>query len=1106
MTFVNLQVRSCYSLLQSSIKITDLVNTAKQLGYDALALTDLNTMYGTVAFYRAAKAAKIKPIIGLTLQIAGLATDSEADFILLAKNDRGYHQLFQISSLKMTSTSLTWSQLAPYLHDLILIIPPTMGESAALLQADQATIDQWQQQKASLLAEVSVYLGISTRALSKETRQALQELAQKLALPLVALDDVRYLHEQDAFSNSVLQAIDAGKQLNDPLATSQLRGGHYLESAQASQKRYQDAQLKTAADHTAVIAAQCNVTLDFKRAQLPKFPVPQGQDAASYLKQLSQQGLAARCPGEIPNTYQKRLNRELKIIIEMGFADYFLIVWDVIKHAHQQKIMTGPGRGSAAGSLVAYVLGITAVDPLKYQLLFERFLNPERVTMPDIDLDFPDDRRDELIHYMHDRYGDQHMAQIITFGTMAAKQALRDVGRVFGLSQTQLSEWSHAVPSELNITLKKAYQQSEGLKNLIAADPVNKLLFKTALAIEGLPRHYSTHAAGIVLSAADLTATVPVQQGSDGLKLTQFPKGDVEALGLLKMDFLGLRNLSILTAILKAIPHQASFQLTQIPLDDPATLRLFQQGDTDGVFQFESSGIRQVLIKLKPTSFADIVATNALYRPGPMANIETFIARKNGRQKVTYPAPQLAPVLKDTYGVLVYQEQVMQVAVLMGGFTMAQADSLRRAVSKKKRADIDAVKTSFLQGAQQQGFEAQVAVTVFDYIEKFANYGFNKSHAVAYSLIAFWLAYLKVHYPAAFFIALLNANLNNDRKTAAYLQELRTQHVKISGPDINQSQANFSLDDQQQVRFGFDSIKGLRRDFIQQILQLRKHHGTFASLADFLKRLPPKFLKVDPLINLARVGCFDRFDQNRHQVVQNIRDLTESLQLAGNSVPLFDALAPKVTTVADYTNEQRLDFEKDLLGVYLSGHPLENYQQAMQTNHAQAISQLTTAAAGIIVYLRQVKVIRTKRGEQMAFIQAEDLSSSLELVAFPKIFRRFQEDLVAGKILYLQGQLETRPRQPQRPQFIIDQVEAVSSDHPAATLFLKLTARTHQAKIMKKLEEILLAHHGFSKVILYLADQKKSLQLEARFQVEIDEQLLTQLAELLGSENVVARS
>ncbi|MFD1466264.1 DNA polymerase III subunit alpha [Lapidilactobacillus mulanensis] len=1111
MTFVNLQVRSCFSLLQSSIKIDDLVKSAQEFGYQALALTDLNTMYGVVHFYRSAKDAGIKPIIGLTIQVAGvISSEKTFDVILLAKNNQGYHDLFRISSLKMTQAQLTWSDIQPFLANVIAIVPPNLGETAELLQADQEIKNNWYKQVSVGFKNVTeqLFVGVSTRGASSATQQQFQQLATDFKLPLVAVDDVRYLRPQDTFTNEVLAAIDHGEQLDDPVMRANQQGTYYLDTKANVEARYQRAGLTEAIVNTQKIADQCEVELEFKRAQLPRFEVPENTTAATYLQSLAQAGLKRRVGSEVSDDYETRLKYELEVIISMGFADYFLIIWDVIRHAHQVGIMTGPGRGSAAGSLVAYSLGITEVDPLKYDLLFERFLNPERVSMPDIDLDIPDDRRDELIQYMHDRYGDQHMAQIITFGTLAAKQALRDVGRTFNLTQIEMGEWSKAVPNQLNITLRAAYKQSEGIKNLVAGSEKNKLLFKTALAIEGLPRHYSTHAAGIVLSQSALTDTVPVQDGSEGIKLTQLPKGDVEALGLLKMDFLGLRNLSILNRTVQSIqqhhPELGDFDPRKIDLEDQETLTVFQKGDTDGVFQFESNGIRSVLRRLHPTQFRDVVATNALYRPGPMENIPTFIARKNGKEAVSYPVPELKDILADTYGVLVYQEQIMQVAVKMAGFTLAQADNLRRAVSKKKKADLDNARASFIRGSKQQGYQEDVATTVYDYIERFANYGFNKSHSVAYSMIAFWLAYLKVHFPAEFFLSLLNANLNNDRKIAAYLQELRNRKVKVAGPDINSSEAEFTLADGT-VRFGFESIKGIRRDFIHAITDERQANGRYANLDDFLKRQTQRYLKLDPIKTLAQVGGFDSFDHNRKQVVTNIENLIESLQLSGDSVPLFDVLAPKVEQVSDYSDQERIELEKDLLGVYLSGHPLSNYQQTFTKNNATTVAQLTEQPATLLVYIRHVKTIRTKRGERMAFVSAEDLTDDIEVTVFPRTFQKAQSYLATGKVVLLRGKLDSRPGQGGKQQFIANEIDLAAPDQKPATLFLQVAADRDQPVVRDEMKKLLLTHHGFSQVIVHFAADHRNIQLGQQYQANVSGELIEKLAQLLGGENVVAK-
>lgn len=569
----------------------------------------------------------------------------------------------------------------------------------------------------------------------------------------------------------------------------------------------------------------------------------------------------------------------------MGFDDYFLIIWDVIRHAHETGVTTGPGRGSAAGSLVAYVLNITDVDPLEYDLLFERFLNEERAQMPDIDLDIPDNRREEILEYVHQKYGHQKVAQIITFGTLAAKQAIRDVGRVFGLSTTELAEWSRAIPSVLHVSLKEALNQSQKLKNLISDSEVNKTLFETASKLEGLPRHYSTHAAGIVLSDEPLVDLVPLQSGSETMMMTQYAKDIVERVGLLKMDFLGLRNLGIMADALQTIKRQGypAFNVQNVDLSDSATLAAFAKGDTNGVFQFESNGIKGVLKRLKPDSFELVAAVNALYRPGPMDNIDNFIKRKNGQEPVTYPDDSLKPILANTYGIIVYQEQVMQVASKMAGFSLGEADLLRRAMSKKKKATMDAMKEKFMAGAAKLGYSSAVAEKTFDYIDRFANYGFNRSHAVAYSKMAFEMAYLKVHYQTAFYAALLNSVMNNPAKTKVYLMEAKQHEVQVVSPDINQSSAYYQAKDDQ-IRFGLASIKGVRRDFLRDLLEERREKGRFNSFYEFLMRIGSKWQKQELIENLIYAGVFDSLGANRAELINALPEFLSSVELSGEAL------------------------------------------------------------------------------------------------------------------------------------------------------------------------------------------------------------------------------
>ncbi len=802
MVFVPLQVISSYSLLQSTNQLDELVKTAAERGYQALALTDRNVMYGTVAFYQTCLKYKVQPIIGLTADLAGLfATEQTFPMVLLAKNQAGYQHLMAISSFLQTRSDqepVTVAQVQQWLHDLMVILPSESELQYWLDQGQQDNVHQLLTRLGQVVDENSLLIGIAPTQ-SQTVRQLLTKLAADARVKVVALPEVRYLDASDRFAVSVLNAIKDGTTISNLAAAQQQTGQYWLRPAAEYSSLYEDLGLKAAAELTATVADACQLQLKFQHPQLPQFQTPDQQSAKTYLLTQCQTGLTNRLQeNHVTDAapYHQRLDHELDVIDRMGFNDYFLIVWDVMQFTKRAGITTGPGRGSAAGSLVAYVLGITDVDPLEYNLLFERFLNEERAQMPDIDLDIPDNRREEVLEYVHQKYGHERVGQIITFGTLATKQAIRDVGRVFGLRPYELSEWSKTIPSVLHISLKEAYEQSQPLRNLVADSATNKLLFETASKLEGLPRHYSTHAAGIVLSDKPLTDIVPVQNGSETMLMTQYTKDYVEQVGLLKMDFLGLRNLSLLAAALKYVKVQTGHDLniSQINLNDQATLELFQKGDTNGVFQFESSGIKNVLRRLHPDSFELVAAVNALYRPGPMENIDHFIKRRFNQEPVTYPDESLKTILAPTYGIIVYQEQVMQVASAMAGFTLGQADLLRRAMSKKKKATMEAMRKRFIDGAVAQGHETSVAQATFDYIDRFANYGFNRSHAVAYSKMAFELAYLKAHYPAAFFTALLNSVLNNSTKTKLYLMEAKRHQVVVLPPNINYSSSYFRLE------------------------------------------------------------------------------------------------------------------------------------------------------------------------------------------------------------------------------------------------------------------------------------------------------------------------
>lgn len=1107
MDFTPLDVKSSYSLLKSPTRISDLVTTAKERGYKALALTDENVLYGAVEFYNAAKKAGIKPIFGLRLVVALNETDgTKLDLVFLAKNQRGYQHLMDLSTLQQTrkdkKAPLTVAQISPLLNELFIIIPPQSTVFSVLAQPTSILTEL-----ANLGDDDSVLLGVNSR-LDDVQIDTLQQLSKQLSLPLVGTSPVDYLNANDLFASRVLQAIDAGVELKDPTIEAERRGQHYLHSKEQVIQDYKAKGLSAAAQKTVEVATLCNVELQFRAPVLPHFKNQAGISSQQYLRSLCIQGLKKRrvAPGKTIQQYQERLAMELKIIHEMGFDDYFLIVWDVINFAHQQKITTDPGRGSAAGSLVAYALAITEVDPLQYDLLFERFLNPERAQMPDIDLDIPDNRRDEVLQYVHQKYGHQRVAQIITFGTLAAKQVVRDVSRVFNLPRYDMQRLIDALPHGLHVTLKDALNESQQLKNLLDDNPKFRLLIQVAQQLEGLPRHYSIHAAGIVLSEQPLYEVVPLQDGSDGLLMTQFAKDTVEALGLLKMDFLGLKNLSIMDNTLQMIRQEdPAFDLQKINFNDPLTLQLFQRGKTEGIFQFESSGIRNVLVNLHPTNFEDIVAVNALYRPGPMENIPHFTARKAGKEKIAYPAPSLEKILGPTYGILVYQEQVMQLASVMAGFTLGEADLLRRAMSKKKKATMEDMRTKFIAGATEHGYSAQVAHQVFEYIDRFANYGFNHSHAVAYSMMAFEMAYLKVHYPAAFFTALMNAETNIE-KLKRHVGDAKQFGVKISGPRINISESSFLLHDGT-VYFGFSAIKGVRRDFVAAILEERQENGKFTDLRNFITRIPERWQKQELIEPLIYSGAFDNMGYNRAEMIDALPKLISGIELFAGFANFDD---PTLQTAIDQRNEfpllTRLTKENEYLGVYLSGHPVTQYYQLGQQLHATKIADLyPNSEATIIVLTNHVKTIYTKREHrEMAFVNGTDETGAVDITVFPKQYQQFKEQLETNKILIVRGRVEYREgRGLQLVANQLQDVKKVQQERPSQRWVLRILPSLDTEMVHRELNNIFNEYHGSIPVLLFYPANDKKILLDQKRWLKNSQKAKKALVAVLGQENVV---
>ncbi|KAB7706023.1 DNA polymerase III subunit alpha [Bacillus aerolatus] len=1117
MMFTHLQVQTGYSLLSSTVSIGKLTAKAEELGYRALAITDRNVMYGAVPFYKACKQAGIKPIIGLTADVeSGLTEGKSFPLVLLAKNNTGYHHLLKISSAIQTRAKegipLKW--LKGYSSGVFAFTPGIEGEVEQLLMKDPE-----QAAKAALLLQEQFEPGHFFLSVGRCGQQgeeaaieAMKKLSASLSVPLLVSNRVTYINKEEAFAAQCLEAIRDGVKLADKHIDENDQA--YFTSKEEMAELFVD--LPEALEQTARLADACQVDIPLGRRLLPRYPVPDGGSAALYLHELCQKGLEESERAQQPE-YEDRLAYELDTIERMGFSDYFLIVWDFMKFAKDENILTGPGRGSAAGSLVAYVLGITTVDPLEHGLLFERFLNPERVSMPDIDLDFPDHRRDEVIRYVANKYGMLHAAQIITFGTLSAKAVMRDVARVFGFSTKELEQLSKLISSRSGLTLKQQYAESAGFREWVHQTRENEKIYKTALTLEGLPRHTSTHAAGMVITEEPLTELVAIQEGHDGIFLTQFPMDTLEELGLLKIDLLGLRNLTILERMIDSIYYVEGKRLTlqNIPLQNEETFRLLGEGKTTGIFQLESEGMRKVLTKLKPNRFEDIVAVNALYRPGPMENIPLYIERKHGRQPVDYPHPDLKDILEPTYGVLIYQEQIMQIASKLAGFSLGEADLLRRAVSKKKKGLLDSERRHFVEGAVKNGYSEETAESVYHLIVQFANYGFNRSHAVAYSFIAYGLAYLKAHYPAIFMAALLSSAVGNEDKIKQYAAEVKDMGLALLPPSINRSHYPFKAEDAG-IRFSLAAIKGVGAGVLKAVTAAREK-GPFIDLFDFCMRVPLNVVNRKAMEAFVFAGAFDDFKEDRAVLLATLDAAIEHAQLIQPEEGADGALfveddffpKPKYTQVDPIRMEDKLTLEKEVLGLYLSAHPTEPYEKLFKQAGAVPISRLTSGSRSVSVgiFMNEVKSIRTKKGENMAFADCSDRSGDIEGVVFPAVYRTRTAVIQKGAVLYLTGDVEERNG---RKQLIVKTVKSVEELQEwqlekEKTLYLKIPESPDEHLILEDVHRLLGRFKGETSVVLHYERSRQTVKLREKSSVKPTEQLLEELKKIIGTEHVVLK-
>ncbi|WP_091569833.1 DNA polymerase III subunit alpha [Melghirimyces thermohalophilus] len=1032
-SFVHLHVHTEYSLLDGAARIDQLVDEAKATGFDALAITDHGAMYGVLPFYKACKRAGIRPIIGCEVYLTPGRLEERPNprenrnhhLLLLAETLEGYRNLMKIVSeahLKgfHYKPRVDKELLRRYHRGLIATSACLAGEiPQAILQGQFDNARRMAQEYREIFGEGNFFLELQDHGIPEQQKvnRHLISLAREQQLPLVATNDLHYVNQTDHEMHDCLLCIGTNRRLEEQDRLRFPTDQFYLKSTEEMERLF--GYIPEALENTQRIAERCQVEIPIGERLLPRFPLPEGTDAPSRLRELCQKGAEKRYRTVTPEV-KKRLDYELSVIENMGFSDYFLIVWDFVRFAREQGIAVGPGRGSAAGSLVAYVLGITNIDPIRYKLLFERFLNPERVSMPDIDIDFNDERRDEVIDYVTRKYGSDRVAQIITFGTMAPRAAVRDVGRVMGLPYTEVDRVAKMIPSGPGVKLERVMERGSELDRAVREDPRVARLMENVRKVEGFPRHVSTHAAGVVISDTPLTDHVPLEEGTGGISLTQYPMEALEEIGLLKADFLGLRNLTVIERTIEAVREAEGTEIdfNGSDYDDPVTYRMLCRGETTGVFQLESAGMRKVLRDLQPEDFEDVIAVLALYRPGPMEQIPRFIRAKHGQEQVHYPHPDLKPILADTYGIIVYQEQIMRIAAKMAGFNLGQADILRRAVSKKKRDVLDQQRKNFVEGCLRQGYTEEIGHKVYDLILRFADYGFNRSHAAAYAVLAYETAYLKANYPLYYMAALLTTVMGNHSKMAEYVEACRQSGISVLHPDINESERTFAVREGA-IRMGLAAVKNVGTHAITDILKERRKKP-YRDLFDFCRRVNLRTCNRRVIESLIQCGAMDSLPGHRAQLLAMLDEAMErggelQRRQSEDQLQLFDEVeddpSPRFSYdgVKPFLRREVLEMERELLGLYLSGHPLDEFRDTVASRTSHTLEALETGrekervtVAGLI---RDVKAITTRKGEPMAFVTLEDFSRQAEMVVFPRTLRQYRTLLQVDRPVIVSGRL-----------------------------------------------------------------------------------------------------
>ena len=1146
MNFTHLHVHTEYSLLDGSNKIQEYVNRVRELGMDSAAITDHGVMYGVIDFYRAARAAGINPILGCEVYVApgsrfdreiGSGDDRYYHLVLLAENNQGYANLMKIVSKSFVEgfyykPRVDLQLLEKYHEGLIALSACLAGEVARFL-----TRGMYEDAKAAALRYQDIFgkgnffLELQDHGIPEQqnVNQQLLKMHRETGIELVATNDVHYTLAEDAQPHDVLLCLQTGKKLSDENRMRYDGGQYYVKSPEEMERLFPYA--TEALENTHKIAERCHVEIEFGVTKLPKFDVPEGYTSWEYLNELCFKGLEERYQ-PVTEELKERLNYELSTIKNMGYVDYFLIVWDFIRYARDHDIMVGPGRGSAAGSLVAYTLGITQLDPIRYDLLFERFLNPERVSMPDIDVDFCFERRQEVIDYVRRKYGDDCVVQIVTFGTLAARGVIRDVGRVMDLPYAQVDTIAKMIPQELNITIDKALKMNPELKKTYEDQPEIHDLIDTARRLEGLPRHTSMHAAGVVISQKDVSEYVPLSRAQDGSIVTQFTMTTLEELGLLKMDFLGLRTLTVIQNAVHLIEQDTGVHLDmqQIDYNDKKVLDSLGTGRSDGVFQLESAGMKNFMKELKPQSLEDVIAGISLYRPGPMDFIPQYIKGKNAPDQITYDCPQLEPILEPTYGCIVYQEQVMQIVQELAGYTMGQADNIRRAMSKKKQYVIDAERQNFVYGNEEQGIKGciangiseQAANKIYDSMVDFAKYAFNKSHAAAYAVVSYQTAYFKYYYPVEFMAALMTSVIDNTRKVSEYIFTCRQMGIKVLPPDVNEGEGVFTAvgDD---IRYGLYAIKSIGRPVVDLILQERTENGTYKTLQSFLERVSCREVNKRAVENLIKAGALDGLDGNRQQMITVFSTIMDNLasekkKSMSGQMTLFDLVPEeekqdyeiRLPQLEEYSKEIKLGFEKEVLGIYLTGHPLEEYEERWRKN----ISAVTTdfvldeetnevkvkdnqkVTVGGMITEKTIKY--TKNNKVMAFLTLEDLVGTVEVIVFPNSYEKYSSLLNEDEKVFITGRANVE--EDKNGKIICEQI--TSFDSVKRELWLQFSTKEEFEAKEQELYGKLHDSDGRDSVVIYISSIKAMKRLPNNYNICINQEIVNNLTNFLGENNV----